>query len=882
MPSLNRAEWTTLEPLLDELLDLPHEQREARLSALGQESPEVAQRLGALLDADAESDRDGFLSAPLHATLAGMEFGAWRLERPLGQGGMGTVWLARRADGRYVGEAAVKILNLALLSTSGQARFRREGSVLARLTHPNIARLLDAGVAAAGQPYLVLEHVDGLPLDAYAETHSLSRTDRILLFLQVLNAVGHAHAHLIVHRDLKPSNILVTADGQVKLLDFGIAKLLRDGPTGDHTFATLDGHRAFTPRFAAPEQVRGESLTTAADVYALGVLLYLLLSGHLPTGDQALTASEALRAQLEEEPARLGLGDLDTILAKALRKQPDERYETVGAFSEDLRHYLHHEPVSARPHSLAYRMKKFVRRNKATVLAGAATAGIMIAATVITTNQMLEARQQRDSARIERDNAIYQERQATASNGFMESLLQSIAPTGRSYTMQELLDQARALLEQDYRGDPAFQARMMNDLADHYFSLHDREHEIPLLTRAEQLAVSAGDLATAAYSSCRLGKSAADDGDPDQARLFLDKGRQYLARVGGQQLDPEVQCLRGRSALERLLGHTDSAMSNARQAVALGVAAGDTLSFQHLSALNELARALHDDDQVRGSLDLTREILGILHATGRSRTLTGVVEQYNEGALLARLGEPRAADSALQIAEQIALGMGPQNRHPIYMTLLKGELARELGHPDQALAAFSRALTETRQRHDLPYEENALEDLGGLMIEQGRASDAATYVARLDQLASSASDWSTALLHARLRYAQGHPADGLRQYLAVLATRGFPERGRSTSYLARMVLDASVMAWRSGDYVAADSLAGHALRIAREEGHDDARSGVIGYALMMQARGLQRRGQLAAAGNAVARSITPLTAAYGPLHPRTIEARALLAGLGQN
>jgi tetratricopeptide (TPR) repeat protein len=316
--------------------------------------------------------------------------------------------------------------------------------------------------------------------------------------------------------------------------------------------------------------------------------------------------------------------------------------------------------------------------------------------------------------------------------------------------------------------------------------------------------------------------------------------------------------------------------------VALGIAAGDTLSFQHLTALNELARALHDDDQVRGSLDLTREILGILRATGRSRTLTGVVEQYNEGALLARLGELRAADSALQIAEQIALGMGPQNRHPIYMTLLEGELARELGRPDQALAAFRRALTEARQRHDLPYEETALEDLGGLMMDEGRAGDAATYVARLHQLAPSSSDWSTALLDARLRYAEGHPADGLRQYLAVLTSRGFPERGRSTSYFARMVLDASVMAWRSGDFAAADSLAGHALRIAREEGHDDARSGVIGYALVTEARGMQRQGKLAAARDALERSLAPLTAAYGPQHPRTVEARALLAQLGQN
>lgn len=881
MPPISRAQWVTLEPLLDQLLDLSPDQRAEWLAQLARESPATADRLTALLAADADADRQGFLSAPPNASLAGLQFGPWRLERALGQGGMGTVWLARRADGRYEGEAAVKILNLALLSAAGQERFRREGSVLARLTHPNIARLLDAGVAAAGQPYLVLEHVDGVPIDVYTRDHALSRHALIELFLQVLHAVGHAHAHLIVHRDLKPSNILVTADGHVKLLDFGIAKLLRDGATGDQSLATQDG-RHLTPRYAAPEQVRDEPLTTATDVYALGVLLYLLLAGRHPTGQNARTPADAIRALLDDEPARLGLGDLDTILAKALRKVPAERYQTVAMFGDDLRRYLRQEPVSARPHSLAYRTGKFVRRNKATVLAGGLTVVIMIAATAITTDQMLEARQQRDSARIQRDNAIYQERQAAASSGFMESLLQTIAPTGKSYTMQELLDQARVLLEQDYRGDPRFQARMMNELADHYFSLHDRLHELPLLTRAEALAADAGDFSTAAYASCRLGKSAADDGDPARARQNIDRGQRYLARVNESALSAEVQCLRARSALERLLGHTDSALASANRAVALGTLAGDTLSFRHLTALNELARALHDDDQIRRSLDLTREILATLHRTGRSRTLTALVEQYNEGALLSRLGEPRSADSALRLAQQLASGMGTENRHPIYMTLLQGELARELGHREQADTIFRRALAETEQRQDIPYEERALEDLGGLLIEGRRLTEAGTYLARLERMEPGETGWSTALLEARLLYAEGHFADGLHQYLEILTQRGFPGQGRSTSYFARLVLDASIMALQSGDVAAADSLATHALRIARSEGQDDTKSGVIGYAMVVGARARQQQGDRAGARDAVRRSLTPLTAAYGPDHPRTLEARALLAQLDQD
>jgi serine/threonine-protein kinase len=823
---MNPDQWATLEPLLDTLLDLPVEERAGWLEALARESPDRAQRLRALLDAETDADRQGFLAAPIHATLAGMQLGPWRLERALGQGGMGTVWLARRADGNYEGEAAVKILNLALLSPSGQERFRREGSVLARLTHPNIARLLDAGVAAAGQPYLVLERVDGVPIDEYAREHDLSRTDRIELFLQVLAAVGHAHAHLVVHRDLKPSNILVTHDGSVKLLDFGIAKLMGDGQTGAHSLVTLEG-RHLTPRYAAPEQVRDEPLTTATDVHALGVLLYLLLSGRHPTGEHARTPAEAIRAALDDEPGRLGLGDLDTILAKAMRKKPAERYQSVAALGDDLRRYLREEPVSARPHSLAYRAGKFVRRNKGSVVAAGLVLLTLVAATLITTRQMLDAQRQRDVARIERDNALFQQRQATASSGFMESLLQTIAPTGRAYTIQELLDQARLLLEQDFAQDPRFQARMMNELSDQYFTLHDRQHELPLLTRAEELAVGAGDYALAAYSSCRLGKSAADDGRATLARSNLLRGRRFLARAGAAARDAEVQCLRGESALERLLGHTDVALSRARRAVALGALAGDTLSFSHLSAINELARALHDDDQIRPSLEVTREMLGLLARTGRSHTLTALVEQYNEGALLARLGEPRAADSTLHVAEQLSEGMGPENRHPLYMTLLDGELAVDLGRPAVAMQALRGALAESERREDQPYQQRALEDLTRLALAEGSLTEADRYFTRLQRLAPDSTNWHTALLGARLQFAHGDQAHALKRYMAVLVERGFPEKGRSTSYFARLVLEAARMALASGDLAAADSLTAHTLRIARNEGHVDSLSTVI-------------------------------------------------------
>ena len=303
---------------------------------------------------------------------AGQAVGVYTLVRPLGAGGMGTVWLARRSDGRFEGNVAVKLVNLAVFDGLAVERFRREGTLLARLSHPCIARLLDAGVTEAGQPFLVLEYVEGTRLDRYAAERELGVKARLELFLQVTDAVAHAHANLVVHRDLKPSNVLVDTDGRVKLLDFGIATLLEKGSTGEPSTLTQAAGPALTPEHAAPEQAVGGVVTTATDVYALGVLLYQLLVGRHPTApDDDPTHVEILRALAEREPrrpsavvsqmspddpvsrrilkergttrdrlARACRGDIDTIVAKALKKSPAERYQTVTALADDIRRHL--------------------------------------------------------------------------------------------------------------------------------------------------------------------------------------------------------------------------------------------------------------------------------------------------------------------------------------------------------------------------------------------------------------------------------------------------------------------------------------------------------------------------------------------------------------
>jgi serine/threonine-protein kinase len=384
--------------------------RAAWLSSLGEQDPALAAQLGALLDEHRVLAQEGFLengrfALPNSTGLAGQTLGPYTLISQIGQGGMGSVWLARRSDGRFERQAAVKFVSIALAGRATEERFKREGSILGRLTHPHIADLLDAGISSNGQPYLILEYVDGTTIDQYCDQHKLDLEARVRLFLDVLSAVAHAHANLIVHRDIKPSNVLVTTGGEVKLLDFGIAKLLEgEGQTGVATLLTHEGGSALTPQYAAPEQLTGQPVTTATDVYVLGVLLYLLLSGRHPAGSGAHSPAELVKAVLDLEPPRASAavtsddssliaerrgttadklrrelrGDLDTIVGKALKKSPQERYVSVTEFANDLQRYLKHEPISARPDTLAYRTAKFVRRNRTVVVLTATAIALVI------------------------------------------------------------------------------------------------------------------------------------------------------------------------------------------------------------------------------------------------------------------------------------------------------------------------------------------------------------------------------------------------------------------------------------------------------------------------------------------------------------------------
>ncbi|MGA3187089.1 MAG: protein kinase [Bryobacteraceae bacterium] len=365
--------------------------------------------------------------------LEGQRFGAYRIIREIGRGGMGAVYLAARADDQFNKRVALKILRADINAQEVLSRFRHERQILASFDHPNIAGLLDGGSTPNGEPYLVMDFVEGTPIDQYCDSHSLSVAERITLFRQVCSAVQYVHQNLIVHRDLKPSNILVTADGVPKLLDFGIAKILNPEMMPTMVDATRAEDRVMTPAYASPEQVRGEPITTASDIYSLGVVLYELFTGRRPYRMKGSTVLELAHAICEAEPDKPSTaivktdrgteveaarreelsrkrstepdrlerrlkGDLDNILLKAMRKEPQRRYASVEQFSEDLHRHLANLPVSAHEDSVRYRAEKFVRRNAIAVVAGAVAVLSLLAGLIVTTIEFRQARNERTLA----------------------------------------------------------------------------------------------------------------------------------------------------------------------------------------------------------------------------------------------------------------------------------------------------------------------------------------------------------------------------------------------------------------------------------------------------------------------------------------------------
>jgi serine/threonine protein kinase len=779
--------WLQISAHLDRALELSPVERDAWLKELAVTDPQSAAELAALLADHRQLRAQGFLdSSPLSdgdASLSGVIIGAYTLISRIGDGGMGSVWLGRRSDGRYEGQVAIKLLNAALVGRGGEERFRREGVILARLGHPHIASLIDAGVSNTGQPYLVLELVKGEHIDAYCDERRLSIERRIRLFLDVLSAVSHAHANLIVHRDLKPSNVLVSQAGTVKLLDFSIAKLMED--TGVSRL-TQDSGAALTPKYAAPEQVAGEPITIGTDVYSLGVLLYELLSGQHPYGAGVTTSKDFTRAIVDQEPlpvsaaflrapaesrslvaaqrattpdrlARALGRELETILHKSLKKSPAERYGSVAEMADDLRRYLDHQPIAARPDTVRYRTAKFVRRHRRGLAATTAIIAVIVSIVTFYTMQLT----------AERDRARSQAEKASRVSELLTSVLLSADPYRdpdsssdgvATPSARALLDTLAARIAKELGEQPEVQAEMLTVIGRTYERLGLIDKALPLLERALEIGRQSFRLPDARVAQTlndlgvlqrRLGNSAA------AAPLLTEGLSMRRALVDGDDKDVAVT-LSEYGRVLRELDRLDEAERATRDALAMRIRLFGDEHRETATNKSDLGLLMMDRGEIseaerlfRESLATNERLLGLEHPNAAAA-------KNSVGNILAVKGDLAGAETlqreALLVRQRI---FGPSNPESAFAVIALAGTLEMQGRNREAEALLSDAynIVLPAMGADHPRVVNIAVDLSRVRIARGDAAGVEAMLRRaleMRQRTYTAGHWRIAEAQALL------------------------------------------------------------------------------------------------------------------------------------
>jgi tetratricopeptide (TPR) repeat protein len=831
-PSRDR-DWPRLEALLDRFLELPDDEIAAALDRLEPADAPLRPRLESALAAargDAgplaagnagerfapllRSDRDpvaGDDPGSPGGLAPGTLLGRWRVTGELGRGGMGTVHAAERADGEYTQQAALKLLRLGMDEAHTRARFLRERQILADLEHPGIARLLDGGVTPDGRPYLVLERIDGEPITDWCDGQRAGVERRLRIFLSVLRAVEYAHRNLVVHRDLKPSNILVSRTGETKLLDFGIAKLLDRDEPGDVT-RTLAG-APLTPQYAAPEQVTGGRITTATDVYALGLVLYELLTGEKPyrltqhsalewerqivSGDTAAPsraarrapARAAARATTPDKLARRLSGDLDAIVLRALAKEPARRYASAADLRHDLENHLAGRPVVARPDSALYRVRKFARRHRLGVATGFALLLALLGGLAALGYALVESRGRLAAAE-----------KAQAIQSFLVGLFSEAEPTsarGHEITARQLLDRGFERIDRELAGQPRVQAELFTTLAYLYKTLGVFDRGDAAIARALELRRQLGETSGAGLAETVLteGELRYEEDRYREAVPLFESALAQLGAAGGHH-ELVSRAFSGLAGAHSALGEFDAAERIDREVLDLDRRRFGASSPEAASDLANLAMVLHkagrDEEALpsaREALELRRrvlpsdapEIATALHVTAlvegalghyaeAEKALREVVERRRrvlgadhpdtldaENSLRAALDDQGKRQEALELAREI-FDTGQRILAPDNPTLAAyannlAVSAYRLGSWADAERGFRAALDIWRHTYgdDHPSVASGHHNLGMALLAERRFDDAATEIATGLRLRRAQSGEKSAVVAQSLR-----------------------------------------------------------------------------------------------------------------------------------
>ncbi len=818
--------------------------------------------------------------------------GNWRLKRVIGRGGMGAVYLAERADGEYEHEAALKILPFGLDTEVARMRFLTERQILAGLTHPNIARLLDGGVTDSGTPYFVMDYVDGRPIDVYCDENNLDVRARIRLFLDVLAAVSHAHARLVVHRDIKPSNVLVDSNGTVKLLDFGVAKLLRPDSGIAGAGSTMELGAALTPEYAAPEQLLGQAITTATDVYALGLMLYELLSGHRPRDAEEIDSFASLvelatqdppkastaasradcRATSEQGLKRTLRGDLDNILQKALGPDPEDRYKTANALAADLHRYLNGEPVSAMPPTLAYRARKFVARHRGGVATTLLTALALIVSLVIATSQMLEARKQRDAA-------IYQQQRVLASNEFLTLLLGEIGPRGEALSLGELLDRGVDMLERSFGEDYRFLGRMYFDVANSYFSLGETEKMRDLFGRAEAAARAHGDDDLLAAVLC-IGAVIEFPTEPERSVSRVDEANALLSGIAASSMDSVAACARANAHRLDLEGDRPAAIEKLKTTIDV-FNASELASVQNrILVMNQLGNLYHKNGDRAEGLAVNGEILALMERSGRNATAGYMINMLNRSVFLQSMGEIRSAYELRRELLERMRELQDTGRVPIAVFSFYAASLMRLGRYDEALPVAFEALEAAQNAGNTYWAAQDELQIGRILMYLGRYDEADEYLDSAEATFFSAAAANDRLIQAvnlgraGVRLGRGD-VDGARELIdAELERLDYPNTLGSPGTASVLRLAAEI-ALASGEGEEAERYANDSYELAVNAARDPAQSANVGQALLLRAKARRMQNKLESARADLTRAQDALTNGLGEDSPLAIDAAAL-------
>jgi serine/threonine protein kinase len=693
---ITAADWKRLSPLLDVALDLAPAERAAWLSTLPPEHSDLRDSLAQML-AKRPVETDDFLirlpafsAAPVALNIGpGSVVGPYRLQRELGQGGTSSVWLAERVDGSIKRSIALKLPHLGLVDRGIEQRITREREILAGLEHPHIARLYDAGIDERGRPYLALEYVDGVPPDEYCRTQRLSLRAKLALFLDILRTVAFAHGRLIVHRDLKPNNILIAANADVRLLDFGIARLLQpdSAARGQHTAV---GAAALTPAYAAPEQFTGQPVTVATDVYSLGVILFELLTGSSPYAPAGRSLGAYEHEVLHVDPPRMsrvapraeaaGLrGDLDAIVVKALEKKPEDRYASVEAFATDIERHLSALPIAARPRSLAYVARKFIRRNLLPLGIAAVTVSLLTVSLAVAAWQWRVAERQRAMAVDRLANS-------EAAALFTSTVLIEGMQPGESLTFEQLIARSEEIAQQTGRTDLRSRIFATEFLASWYSANGLNRKAEELLTRTieslpeESRPLGAGLRCTRAGVWGQLGRG-------EEAIAVAEH------EIAQNERDASVQsrCQLVRAVLAAYSGDANATLAFAQAALRTYEAAGVESIYNRVAILKIIGAAHGLRDEFPAAHAKYREALRLFAEAGRERSRPAANLHDDWSTAWMNQGNARRALEEIDLGWSIVRALAPNAQVSDSRLVRHARLLTQLGRLDEAAGEFDVA-----------------------------------------------------------------------------------------------------------------------------------------------------------------------------------------------